>query len=280
MSRTLTPATDRRRAGDPPDPLGPGPQHGQAGPRRPGARSPGRLHDGAEAAADHDGKGARRSRRTGTDAHLSRAPRRRADAAAARPGPGRPGVRRIGDEARDAGARKPARVAGGAARYPSRRSTTRKMDKEGRRWPRLRLCFGSRLRRPSDGRSCSSCGRGPLVGVLTALALLALRRGAADVRYVVGSIGLALMLTLPIASGVQKYQSLRSGDTSGETVFSNGVPAFADGSRAPFDRLALEGTARRETAFQACDGVARRLSRSGRTARLPRSDLDSRRDAA
>ena len=52
--------------------------------------------------------------------------------------------------------------------------------------------------------------QGAAVGGLTALALLALRRNASDVRYVVASIGLALMLTLPIVTGVQRYQALRT----------------------------------------------------------------------
>src|SRR5258708_3961441 len=52
--------------------------------------------------------------------------------------------------------------------------------------------------------------QGTAVGALTALALLALRRGASDVRYVVAAIGLALMLTLPVVSGVQKFQALRA----------------------------------------------------------------------
>ena len=51
--------------------------------------------------------------------------------------------------------------------------------------------------------------QGTAVGVLTALALLALRRSASDVRYVVSAIALALMLTLPVVSGVQKLQALR-----------------------------------------------------------------------
>src|SRR4026209_1442364 len=51
---------------------------------------------------------------------------------------------------------------------------------------------------------------GALGGAVTALALLALRRSASDVRYVVGSIGLALMVTLPVVSGVQKFQALRA----------------------------------------------------------------------
>ena len=52
--------------------------------------------------------------------------------------------------------------------------------------------------------------QGAAIGVLTALALAALRRSAADVRYVVAAIGLALMLTLPIVTGVQKFQALRA----------------------------------------------------------------------
>src|SRR3982750_1231046 len=50
--------------------------------------------------------------------------------------------------------------------------------------------------------------QGAAIGALTALALFALRRSASDVRYVVASIGLALMLTLPVVTGVQKYQAL------------------------------------------------------------------------
>ena len=39
--------------------------------------------------------------------------------------------------------------------------------------------------------------QGALVGLLSAIALVALRRSAADVRYVVATIGLSLMLTMP-----------------------------------------------------------------------------------
>ncbi|HTM24356.1 MAG TPA: M56 family metallopeptidase [Vicinamibacterales bacterium] len=52
--------------------------------------------------------------------------------------------------------------------------------------------------------------QGAAVAALTALALAALRRSAADVRYVVASIGLALMFTLPLVTGAQKFQSLRA----------------------------------------------------------------------
>lgn len=50
--------------------------------------------------------------------------------------------------------------------------------------------------------------QGVAVGAITALALLALRRSASDVRYVVAAIGLALMLTLPVVSGMQLLQTL------------------------------------------------------------------------
>src|ERR1051326_7561423 len=50
-----------------------------------------------------------------------------------------------------------------------------------------------------------AAGRAP-----TALALAPLSPNAADVRYVVASIGMALMLTLPIVTGVQKYQTVAS----------------------------------------------------------------------
>ena len=57
--------------------------------------------------------------------------------------------------------------------------------------------------------------QGAVVGVLAALALAALRPSAADVRYVVSSIALALMLTLPAVTGVQRYQALRADNAAG-----------------------------------------------------------------
>jgi beta-lactamase regulating signal transducer with metallopeptidase domain len=52
--------------------------------------------------------------------------------------------------------------------------------------------------------------QGAVVAALTGAVLMALRRSAADVRYVVATIGMALMLTLPIVTGVQKWQSFRT----------------------------------------------------------------------
>ena len=58
--------------------------------------------------------------------------------------------------------------------------------------------------------------QGAAVAALTAMALMALGRSAADVRYVVASIGLALMLTLPTVSGAQKFQALRAMDEAAQ----------------------------------------------------------------
>jgi beta-lactamase regulating signal transducer with metallopeptidase domain len=73
--------------------------------------------------------------------------------------------------------------------------------------------------------------QGAAVGALTALALLALRRSASDVRYVVSSIGLALMLTLPIVTGVQKYQALLREAETAAIASTTDVVAAADTSR-------------------------------------------------
>ena len=56
--------------------------------------------------------------------------------------------------------------------------------------------------------------QGALVGVLSALALLALKRSAADVRYVVATIGLTLMLTMPAVTAVQTWRSLTEYESS------------------------------------------------------------------
>jgi beta-lactamase regulating signal transducer with metallopeptidase domain len=51
--------------------------------------------------------------------------------------------------------------------------------------------------------------QGALVGVLTAAVLAILRRSAADVRYVVSSVALALMLTLPVVTTIQMLTSAK-----------------------------------------------------------------------
>src|SRR3954465_6536137 len=73
--------------------------------------------------------------------------------------------------------------------------------------------------------------QGAAVGAITALALFALRRSASDVRYVVASIGLALMLTLPVVTGVQKYQALGVLGEPGNGVGAAAATARTDTSR-------------------------------------------------
>ena len=50
--------------------------------------------------------------------------------------------------------------------------------------------------------------QGALIGLITAAALAALRRSAADIRYVVAAIGLTLMLTMPVVTAVQTWRAV------------------------------------------------------------------------
>jgi Zn-dependent protease with chaperone function len=82
--------------------------------------------------------------------------------------------------------------------------------------------------------------QGTAIGAVTALALFVLRGGAADVRYVVASVGMTLMLTLPIVTGVQKYhafQSVTRAEGTTSAVFNDGVLALNDGVHVIFDRV-------------------------------------------
>ncbi len=54
--------------------------------------------------------------------------------------------------------------------------------------------------------------QGTLVAALTALVLACLRKGAADIRYVVSAIGLSLMLTVPAVTAVQLWRAAGSND--------------------------------------------------------------------
>src|SRR6478672_181255 len=56
--------------------------------------------------------------------------------------------------------------------------------------------------------------QGTLVAFLTAIALACLRKGAADIRYVVSAIGLSLMLTLPAVTTVQLWSANGSSGVS------------------------------------------------------------------
>ncbi len=61
--------------------------------------------------------------------------------------------------------------------------------------------------------------QGTLVGALTAIALATLRKGAADVRYVVAAIGLSLMVTLPVVTAIQLWRSAATPPSS----FATGI---------------------------------------------------------
>ena len=62
--------------------------------------------------------------------------------------------------------------------------------------------------------------QGALVGLLFAAALFALRRSAADVRYVVAAIGLSLMLTMPDGDGASDVASDDRWRTHGQHAIS------------------------------------------------------------
>jgi beta-lactamase regulating signal transducer with metallopeptidase domain len=60
--------------------------------------------------------------------------------------------------------------------------------------------------------------QGTLVALVAAAALGALRRSAADVRYIVASVGLTLMLTLPAVTAAQRWQTLTAGAGSAARI--------------------------------------------------------------
>ena len=66
--------------------------------------------------------------------------------------------------------------------------------------------------------------QGALVGLLSAAALVALRRSAADVRYVVAAIGLSLMLTMPVVTAVQAWRSMTASAAQGDSASTSPIP--------------------------------------------------------
>src|SRR3990170_1127401 len=50
--------------------------------------------------------------------------------------------------------------------------------------------------------------QGALIGILTSIVLRLLRRSAADVRYVVSTIALSLMFTMPVVTGLQLWRAV------------------------------------------------------------------------
>ena len=68
--------------------------------------------------------------------------------------------------------------------------------------------------------------QGAVLGMLTAVVLAFLRRSASDIRYVVSTIGLALMLTMPIVTAWQSLESSRT-RRAVATAEAKGVAASA-----------------------------------------------------
>ena len=66
--------------------------------------------------------------------------------------------------------------------------------------------------------------QGALVGLLSAAALVALRRSAADVRYVVAAIGLSLMLTMPVVTALQAWRSMTASAAQGGSASTSPIP--------------------------------------------------------
>ena len=111
--------------------------------------------------------------------------------------------------------------------------------------------------------------QGAAVGALTALALLALRRSASDVRYVVSAIGLALMLTLPVVSGVQKWQALRAGaSAASDAAAPSAVQAEGRASAVDLSAGVRPAPDRRETAGMGSASAVSRAIASMRVERL------------
>ena len=79
--------------------------------------------------------------------------------------------------------------------------------------------------------------QGAAIGALSALALAALRRSAADVRYVVATIGLSMMLTMPVVGAVQSWRVLDRVEAARRSELSGSaspgaprMPIVAEGS--------------------------------------------------
>jgi beta-lactamase regulating signal transducer with metallopeptidase domain len=96
--------------------------------------------------------------------------------------------------------------------------------------------------------------QGALVGLLTAALLAVLRRSAADVRYVVSTAALAMMLTMPVVTAIQTPTSIDA-----RVAASQGLQM--DGQLA-----GPEGPARRETAPASVGQGLQTLPTSGQRA--------------
>ncbi len=84
--------------------------------------------------------------------------------------------------------------------------------------------------------------QGALVGLLSAAALFALRRSAADVRYVVATIGLSLMLTMPAVTALQAWRSMADGAAPADAGSGSLASAATVRGTALQSRTASRGT--------------------------------------
>ena len=69
--------------------------------------------------------------------------------------------------------------------------------------------------------------QGALIGALAAITLAALRRSAADVRYVVATIALSLMLTVPVVTAMQTFNARQAVPASATAVASSATEVTA-----------------------------------------------------
>ena len=88
--------------------------------------------------------------------------------------------------------------------------------------------------------------QGALIGVLTAITLAVLRRSAADVRYVVATIALSVMLTVPVVTAVQGINAARRPSQS-EAVALRPVTASSQPREAPLSSTGVVRQTQRDT---------------------------------
>ena len=120
--------------------------------------------------------------------------------------------------------------------------------------------------------------QGALIGALTALVLLTLRRSAADVRYVVSAIGLALMLTLPVVTGVQTWTALTRATPPPHAAATRADVHSASSSRStpPIGPASSFTRTAEADRWKARDGVASAPGASSFALKRPRPNLSTR----
>ena len=91
--------------------------------------------------------------------------------------------------------------------------------------------------------------QGALIGVLTAVALAALRRSAADVRYVVATIALALMLTMPIVTALQSWRGAAPSESPVRATSAANVPRPEGVSSQPTNASVRSASTRTDPSF-------------------------------